>query len=235
MEEITTKSPSPLMVGAAVLGGAMLLTNTQKARAATAELKYQKDIPGSGDIKVLNYALALEALEADLYDQALKRLTTGGTNGLGTTITGLNLGENEPDVKYITEFKQVEIDHRDFLIAAIGPKNILATKLEGALFDFNMENLNRRQVVELVLLAEATGVGAYLGAIPKFETRKYLQLAAAIQGTEARHTAAITVVKNKLFGTTDPPAPLYNDNRGIDKSIAPDDVLTAVSPFIVLP
>jgi len=65
------------------------------------------DIPGTGDIKVLNYALALEAAEAELYRQAVLRLTTGGTIN-GERVSGLGVSTSAPDVKYINEFAVVE-------------------------------------------------------------------------------------------------------------------------------
>ena len=58
-------------------------------------------LPAGNDIKVLNYALALEDLESDLYVQALQRLTTGGTNKLGKSIPGLNIAASELDVHFI--------------------------------------------------------------------------------------------------------------------------------------
>jgi len=206
----------------------------QVASAVSPALTFA-DIPGSGDIKVLNYALALEALETDLYIQALMRLTNGGTNALGRKIVGLNLNQNQPDVFYVRQFAKVEKQHRDFVDAALGSESLLRkAPFNTARFDFKMETLTRRQVVDLVLLAEKTGVGAYLGAIPSFQTRNFLQLAGAIQGTEARHTTVITIVSNILFQGSQPVAPLANQNNGIDAAIAPNTVLAAVSPFIVL-
>ena len=48
-----------------------------------------KGLKVGADVRVLNYGLALEDLESDLYVQALQRLTTGGTNKVGKTIPGL--------------------------------------------------------------------------------------------------------------------------------------------------
>ena len=155
------------------------------------------DIPGEGDVKVLNYALALEALEADLYSQALMRLTDGGTTPTGERIKGLRkkddvLKPKTQDAYYYNLFGQVEAQHRDFLDAALGDASLLkSAPFNTAKFDFNMNGLSRKEVGQLVLLAEKTGVGAYLGAIPFLQTRVYLQIAAAIQGTEARHTAVL--------------------------------------------
>lgn len=211
---------------AAVGVGAALMSATRSARAVTPALTYAQ-IQGTGDIKVLNYALSLEYLEADLYAQAIMRLTTGGTNALGIAIPGLNL--TGPDVDYITEFAVVEADHRDFLKAALGSQAMAGFK-----YDFNMQNRTRAQVSAVVYDAELTGVGAYLGAIPDFATKTYVPVAAAILGTEARHTAAMAIVQNILFNTNIETAPLANENNGRDTPVDPDTVLAHVSPFIVV-
>ena len=87
----------------------------------------------------------------------------------------------------------------------------------------------------LMVMVEATGLAAYLGAVPKLKTKLFVTAAAAIQGTEARHTAVLTAIQNELFngGSPKPVAPLATDNNGIDKPIDPDTVLAQVSPFIV--
>ena len=192
------------------------------------------DIPGTGDIKVLNFALSLEDLEADLYAQALARLTSGGTNQLGVKIKGLGVPSSQPDVRFTTEFGKVEVEHRDYLRAAItaaGGPVIPMFK-----YNFGMENLNRKQVDDLLLLAEQTGVHAYLGAIPFFSSSNspYLQTAAAILGTEARHTAVLAALFNVLFRESNEVAPLASENNGRDTPLPPDTVLAQVSPFIVV-
>jgi hypothetical protein len=192
-------------------------------------------IPGTGDIKVLNYALALEALEADLYAQALKRLTSGGTDDNGIHIPGLNLNPNQPDVRYVIEFGKVEVQHRDFLKSALGANSLLLqAPFNHAKFKFGFERMSRKQVMDVVYTAEKIGVTAYLGAIPFFADRTYLQTAGAIQGTEARHTAVLAKVLNDLFSEGLNVAPLANQNNGRDMPVAPDRVLAEVSPFIVI-
>lgn len=195
---------------------------------------------GTGDIKVLNYALALEAAETDLYVQALARLTGGGTASSGATITGLGIANSEPDVQYLTQFARIEREHRDFLTGRLGAQAITAAgrPLAGATFDFGINALDRRGVVDLIRTVELTGTQAYLGAIPFFATKQFLAVAGGIQATEARHTTAITIVQNQLFNTSLPTAPLANDNNGIERTLTPDQVLAVVSGpngFIVLP
>ena len=235
------------ILAAAGVAAASVLTAGRARAAVSPALKFS-DIPGTGDIKVLNYALALEALEANLYVQAIQRLTTGGTNAVGKTIPGLGLSDSQPDVAYAKEFATVEAQHRDFLNGALGAASIIGTGANGILrnakFDFGIETMSRQQVVELLYTVENTGTMAYLGAIPSFATKTYLAVAGAIQGTEARHTAAIAIVFNSLgFRPLKDTAPLAGqtttilgstNQSGIDGTLSPDTVLAAVSPFIVL-
>lgn len=236
------------IMAAAGVAAATLLSS-RRARAAVSPPLTFSAIPDTGDFKVLNYALALEALEADLYTQVIQRLTTGGTNALGITIPGLGLSDSEPDVKYAKEFALVEAQHRDFLDSSLGDRSILGTGTNGILhnakFDFGIQSLTRQQVLDLLYTVESTGTQAYLGAIPSFATHTYLAKAAAIQGTEARHTATLAVVNNILnFSPFKDTAPLAGQTTnvlgtprtvGIDGTLAPDTVLAAVSPWIVLP
>jgi len=218
---------------AVILGGiaAAGVFTPDIASAVSPALRYD-DIPGTGDIKVLNFALALEDLEADLYAQAIQRLGNGGTNKLGKKIKGLNISSSQPDVIYVKRFAKVEVEHRDFLRTAI--KAAGGPVIPQFKYGFRMESKTRQQVVELVYLAEVTGVMAYLGAIPLVANKTYLSIAAAIQGTEARHTAVVAAVLNQVFGGSRPTAPLFNDNDGRDVSMPPNLILKAVSPFIVV-
>lgn len=240
------------VIATAGLTGAALLFSASAAEAAIPSA-----IPGTGDLQVLNYALALEDLEADLYLQASLRLGAGGTDPQAASTVGAIVGLNVSglDVTYINLFRPVEAAHRDFLKSALGAQAI--TTLKPAKYDFGIQNMTRQQVLDLVLEAEATGVQAYLGAIPCFTPKSpYLQTAAAIQGTEARHTSVLTVVRNLLSVqgiVTDPispVAPLKGDNaqptatnydnampskgtvEGRDAFLSPDQVLARVGGFI---
>ena len=161
-------------------------------------------------------------------EQALLRLTTGGTNALGKTIPGLGLSQNAPDVNLVREFGDVEREHRNLLRTTLGNSAIDRFR-----YDFGIETRSRKGVLDLIYLAEKTGVSAYLGAIRFFATRTYLQVAGAIQGTEARHTAVFASLLNNLFDEGLDVAPRANQGNGIDQPMTPDAVLAAVSPFIV--
>ena len=244
-----------VMVAAAGVAAATVAFAPRAARAQTKPALNFAAVPGTGDIKVLNYALALETLEADLYVQAIQRLTTGGTNALGKTIPGLGLSDSEVDVNYLKKFAIVERQHRDFLNGALGDASIIGTGANGILrnakFDFGLDNPtknSRQQIIELMYTVENTGAMAYLGAIPSFATKTYLSAAAGIQGTEARHTAIVAIIFNLLgFRPLKDTAPLVGqtttilntpNTSGIDGTLTPDQVLAAVSGpngYIVLP
>lgn len=195
------------------------------------------------DIKVLNFALALETLEAELYAEALMRLTTGGKDMSGNTITGLGLAAGEPDVDYLTTFGKVEMEHRDFLATALGGNWVTAA---GAFFDFGFADTNnfgkpaltQLQTIQLVYAAEQTGVSAYLGGAAALAPGgSYLSVAASILGTEARHTAAVAILLNQLEKLSGPSAiataPLVYPVKdlgtaggpGLDTALAPDAIL----------
>jgi hypothetical protein len=223
---------STAAVAAAGLAASSLLTPAA-SKAVSPAFTFEKSIPGTGDVKVLNYALALEDLEADLYTQAIQRLTVGGKNKLGVEIPGLYLNFSHGDVYFVHEFGIVEAAHSEFLRGALGSAAIQKFK-----YDFNMQNLSRKQVIELVYTAESLGTSAYLGAIPYLQSLTYLQIAGAIQGTEARHTAIFADVLDQLYNEGLNTAPLSSQfggkNNGIDTPVAPDTVLKTVSPYIVV-
>ncbi len=201
-------------------------------------------LPGlnlKADVHVLNYALALEDLEAELYRQCVARLTTGGVSQIGAEIPGLNIDPYMPDVYHIKGIAQVEAEHRDFLRGALKLDGIIrGLGIGPKKYDFGIPTKSREEVLALLIDVEATGAAAYLGAIPFFGTKIFLTTAAGIQGTEARHTAALQSIQNRLVmdgiitgGAPVPPAPLASMNHGIDTPMDPDAVLAKVSPFIV--
>jgi len=209
-------------------------------------------IPGrTKNERVLNYALALETLEADLYRQALN-LAAGKDIGtpLPADVSGyaLSIGTGylppphpQMGFTYLQQFAPVEAAHRDFLRGALKLDGIIPNLgIRPKKYQFGVETMTREQVLAMLIDVEATGTMAYLGAIPFFRTKIFLTTAAGILGTEARHTACLQAVQNRLLmdnliagGTPSPPAPLASMNNGIDTPMDPDAVLAKISPFIV--
>ncbi len=242
----TTSAPTSglLRGGVALAATAAVGLASRKARALS--LTFNDNIPGTGDIKVLNYALALEDFESALYQAAITKLPALGANA-GT-----------PVFDYATKFAVVEADHAAFLRAAITTAG--ATPISKFTYDFSAINnaTDARAILEVLLQVEATGVRAYIGAIPLFSSKSaYLQTAAAIQATEARHTTMLTIVRNTVYGTATAVAPLTQDGsaivnlnydtigysatspnegyKSLDVALSPNAVLSAVGPFFVAP
>jgi len=175
-------------------------------------------IPGSGDIQVLNYALALETTEADLYRQALNLasgksvdtpLSTAGPSAYGSTYPGgqpgtLNSTLANIGYLYLAQYAYVEAAHRDFLLVQLGhsadtPGQLTTTNTTNPVLDkngykFPTASSKLSDILTLLRVVEETGVTAYLGAVPFISSLAYVQAAASIYSTEARHSAALNYV-----------------------------------------
>jgi hypothetical protein len=168
----------------------------------------------STDFGVLNYAYALEQLEAAFYEEALKKVTTGCTAA---------------ELHALLQIGQHEITHREFLKAALGSNAIPTLQV-----DFSSLDLTKRDVVfQTAKMFEDTGVAAYNGAGKLIHTPLYLVLAGKIVSVEARHAAVIRDILNPKsmdFAGDD-----VVDANGLDQAFAPAMVLPLVAPFIVTP
>ena len=134
----------------------------------------------AGDAGILNYAYALEQLEAAFYTQVLT----------GTYYTGLSSSSAERII--LTDIQMHEVCHRDFFKAALGTSAI------GALTPFfNNINFNdRTSVLTHAKIFEDLGVSAYNGAASFINDAGYLLVAGKIVSVEARHASAIRDLLN---------------------------------------
>jgi hypothetical protein len=164
---------------------------------------------GRGDIAVLNYAYALEQLEAAFYTQVM----ASPYSGMSTLEQG-----------YLTDIRDHEIAHREFFKAAIADKAI--TSLE---VDFSSINFSSRDSVLATAKAfEDLGVSAYNGAGRLIEDVNYLALAGKIVSVEARHAALIRdLISNGSFADNS-----VVDTNGLDTSRSPVAVLKIASTYI---
>jgi len=169
---------------------------------------------GSGDIGVLNYAYALEQLEAAFYSQAVK-----------TPYDGITKAE----LKTLTTIRDHEIAHRQFLKKALGKKAIPSLEVDFSAIDFT----SRKSVLGTADVFENLGVAAYNGAGQLIKNVDYLAAAGSIVSVEARHTAAI---QEMLTGASAKAAGEgHVDSKGLDEALSPGDVLPKAAPFIKTP
>ena len=144
---------------------------------------------GTGDVGVLNYAYALEQLEAEFYT----RLRSG------SYYTGL--AGNSAEKLVLDDLYYHEVIHRDFLKAAITTAG--ATPLPALTVDFSSIDFNSRTAVLTTAKAfEDLGVAAYNGVVQYLVSPAYLFLAGKIVSVEARHAAIIRdlVQENSFVG-----------------------------------
>jgi hypothetical protein len=167
-----------LKAGAGALAGlgAMSLWRPGSAAARSGGSK-------ANDIKILNYALTLEYLEAAFYAEAVR---VGGYSGAVGT------------------FAQTVASHEATHVAAL--KGVLGSKaVKSPNFDFKGTTRKWKTFLRTSKVLEDTGVAAYQGQAPLIHQNAVLGPAGAILAVEARHAAW---VRDLLYaGKSVKPAP----------------------------
>ena len=123
---------------------------------------------GGSDIEILNFALTLEYLETEFYDEARSKLS-GSLSGLAS------------------DFGGQEAQHVQTLQAAIkqlGGKPVGKPK-------FKFPAIDQKSFLKLAPTLEDTGVSAYNGAGPMLQSKKLLAAAGSIVQIEGRHAAVV--------------------------------------------
>ncbi|MFP3598229.1 ferritin-like domain-containing protein [Chryseobacterium sp. SIMBA_029] len=172
---------------------------------------------GTGDVGVLNYAYALEQLEADFYTKVVNNF-----------YSGISSIEQE----LFTDLYHHELIHRDFFKAAIsGVTSNVLPKLE---FQYPGVNFSSRSSVLATAKAlEDTGVAAYNGAGKYISNPDYLVIAGKIVSVEARHASAIRNIINP--GSADFSGDDVIDANGLDVAKEPKDIVMVAGGFIKTP
>lgn len=164
---------------------------------------------GSGDIGILNYAYALEQLEAAFYMQVVS-----------TPYASMSAMEKA----YLTDIRDHEIAHREFFKAALATKAIQDLEVNFSAIDFT----DRTSVLGTAKAFEDLGVSAYNGAGKLITNPDYLTLAGKIVSVEARHAAWIRdmITPGSFADMT------AVDSNGLDMARNPADVLAIAGAFV---
>jgi len=166
-------------LGAVAAGGAFAGAVPSVVRAAT--------IPAS-DIAILNFALTLEYLESEFYNQANSNKIFGSSKEL---------------FRFSQVVAQHERTHVNFLKKTLGAKAVAKPT-----FDFKDTVTDVDKFASTAQTLEDTGVHAYLGQVPNIKTKAVLVGAGRILPVEARHASWIRDIR--FSGGTNPattPAP----------------------------
>jgi hypothetical protein len=164
---------------------------------------------GSGDTGILNYAYALEQLEAAFYIQVI-----------ATPYANITDAEKA----MLTDIRDHEIAHREFFKAALAGGAIPALEVDFSSIDFT----KRDSVLGTAKAFEDLGVSAYNGAGPLITNKDYLTLAGKIVSVEARHAAFIRdLIAPGTFVGTD-----VIDADGMEMPKSPSMVLGVAGKYI---
>lgn len=167
------------------------------------------------DFGVLNYAYALEQLEAAFYIKVASAPPSSFTTA---------------EKNYFNDIQYHEIAHREFF------KNALGTAAIGSLeVDFSSINFtDRTSVLAAAKAFEDLGVAAYNGAGVRLKTDAYIVIAGQIVSVEARHAAYIRdLISNGSFANLSELTALgSSESNGLDGALTPDKVLAIASTYI---
>ena len=174
--------------GGLLVGSAMFTGVLSSAQAAISTTKKS----AKNDVKILNYALTLEYLEAAFYKEAVANAAFGSSAPLKT---------------FATTVAKHEAKHVTFLKGALGSKAIKSPK-----FDFG-DATGAAKFAATAQVLEDTGVNAYLGQVKNIFVPGTLAAAGTIATVEARHAAWIRFING------DTPAPADFDKAKSEKAI----------------
>lgn len=167
---------------------------------------------GSGDVGILNYAYALEQLEAAFYTKVAESFYADAS---------------ATEKAYLTDIRDHEVAHRNFFKAAITAAG--ATPLQDLEVDFSTIDFGKRDsVLGTAKAFEDLGVSAYNGAGKLITKGAYLTIAGKIVSVEARHAALIRdLISNGTFADS-----TAVDAMGLDMAKSPSEVFAVAGKYV---
>ncbi|HEY5062517.1 MAG TPA: ferritin-like domain-containing protein [Gemmatimonadaceae bacterium] len=136
----------------------------------------------SNDTGILNYAYALEQLEAAFYT--------------GVVASAAFSTMNAEQQEVMIDLRNHEVIHREFLKAALGSSAITSLSLNSTTVASLLTD--GPTILKNAEMFEDLGVSAYNGAGKYLTSATYLTLAGKIVSVEARHAAAIRDIRDAL-------------------------------------
>jgi Ferritin-like domain len=130
-------------------------------------------LAASPDVDILNFALTLEYLETDFYQQK------GKTVGLSGQAKSLAKSFGDEEAEHVAALTKA--------ITASGGKPVKKPM-------FVFPGKDQKSFLKLAYVLENTGVGAYNGAGPALQSKALLAAAGSIVQIEARHAASIALL-----------------------------------------
>lgn len=188
-------------------------TGTTGSTGSTASSAPPADTFGEGDLGIVNYALTLEYLEADFYQQVVDSGLFKGSKYLPTL---QKFGEEEAE--HVAALEKVA---KSLGKPAAKPKSNFSAALKSA-----------DTVVMNAAIVENVGAAAYLGQAGNIQSKEILASALAIHTVEARHAAVLNqVLSPGTFQGKDKYSGILPDGAfGVGDTA--EAILKVVTPFI---
>ena len=171
------------------------------------------DFSKANDVGVLQYAYALEQLEADFYTRV---------------VANFNSGFTAQDQSVLADVKNHEVIHREAFKAILGSANgFTVTTTYG-----NLNFSDRASILAAAKTFEDLGVAAYNGAAQYLTVGANLGLAGKIVSVEARHAAAIRdLIAPKSASQGDSGTSFAP--KSFDDAFRPGKVVPLAQPYVV--
>ncbi|MDA0178965.1 ferritin-like domain-containing protein [Solirubrobacter phytolaccae] len=146
----------------------------------------------ANDVKILNYALTLEFLEAAFYIQAVQAKALPGW--------------------LISNFAEVVAAHEDAHVRLL--QSVLGSAaVKKPTFDFKDTITDQAKFMATAQVLEDTGVAAYAGQGPNIFQRPVVKAALSIHSVEARHASWVRLISGQN------PAPAVVDEPKTEKQV----------------
>ena len=166
---------------------------------------------GASDLEIVNFALTLEYLEADFYDQALG--------------SGLLSGELRDLAAVFGKTEQAHVEALEAVASQLGKP------VDPPRTDFSEVLSGQEALLTALAKVENVGAAAYLGAAPAIQDRELLAAALSIHSVEARHAAALNELIGRSFVGDAPLAGSIPDGA-FASPMTSQEVLEEIEPFL---
>jgi rubrerythrin len=168
----------------------------------------------SGDLEIVNYALTLEYLEADFYEQVID---SGVIADAKVASLAKSIGENEQE--HVVALRKTA---ESLGKPAAKPRTDFASVLEAG----------PEKILQTAATVENLGAAAYLGQAGRIKDKDILAAALSIHSVEARHAAALNELVGRGFRSREGKLAGSIPDGAFAKPMTMDEVLEQIKPFL---